>query len=82
MMHEACSEGEKSPGEAGGWEPDSWWDDLENEIVGDLAEKIPAVKDGVDLVELCAFAGEYEAIMDVGSCSLPRNDKSSSMPDT
>lgn len=52
MVGEACAEGKEAPAGAGKWEPYPRGHPLQYQVVGDLAEEVSAIENGVDLVEL------------------------------
>lgn len=76
VVHERGAESEKAPCHASGGQPDSWADFLHDQVVRNLAEKISAIEDCVDLVELRAFEVEIlpsprdVCIVEVGSVEI------------
>ena len=68
MVGEACAEGKEAPARTGKWKPYPRGYLLQYQVVGDLAEQVSAIEDGIDLVELGSL--EIEVFFGTGDVCI------------
>ena len=68
VVGEACAEGKEAPAGTGKWEPYPRGYLLQYQVVGDLAEQVSAIEDGIDLVELSSL--EIEVFFGTGDVCI------------